>query len=442
MGKEMKKIAVIGLGYVGLPLALAFSKQGFETIGIDLDDKKLQVLKEGRSYIKEISDERVKAAISGKRFSSTKDMRRLKEADVIIICVPTPLTADDEPDMTYLIQAGASVRDHLRHNQIVVLESSTYPGTTREVLKPMLEQSGLIAGTDFYLGYSPERVDPGNRSYPLEVIPKVISGITEKCINAVEDVYRTVFQTVVRISSTDAAEMTKLLENTYRFVNISFINEIAQLCTNMGIDVWEVIEVARSKPFGFSAFFPSPGVGGHCIPVDPVYLQWRSKQFGATSSFIAISREINNKMPVYIIERIKEALSRESLSCVKILVVGVAFKANIDDIRESSSIEMIKLLQREGALVSYHDPYVHEITLQGEKLASYRFNEHERCAYDCAIIAVNHDDLPLQQIIDQVPLVYDTRNALKRMSGKAKIIRLGGEIGVSDERSDIADSTR
>ncbi|MFC5650754.1 nucleotide sugar dehydrogenase [Paenibacillus solisilvae] len=430
MGSNLRKVAVVGLGYVGLPLALAFSKQGNEVIGIDLDDRKLQALEQGRSYIKDIPDEQVKMAFERQRFSATKDMRRLREADVIIICVPTPLTEDNEPDLTYLMQAAANIRDHLRIGQIIVLESSTYPGTTREVLKPTLEQSGLIVGTDIFLGYSPERVDPGNRSYPLEVIPKVISGITEKCASAVEDVYKTVFQTVVKISSTDAAEMTKLLENTYRFVNISFINEIAQLCTSMGIDVWEVIEAARSKPFGFSAFFPGPGVGGHCIPVDPLYLQWRSKQFGAASSFIAISREINHKMPVYIVDRIKEALARESLTGVKILVVGVTFKPNIDDIRESSSIEVMKLLQQEGALLSYYDPYVPEITLQGKKLTGTRLSENELCLADCAIIAVNHDELPLQRIIDYVPLVYDTRNALKGMSGKAKVIRLGG--GVSD----------
>ncbi|MFC4807989.1 nucleotide sugar dehydrogenase [Paenibacillus sp. GCM10023250] len=426
MSSTRKTVAVIGLGYVGLPLAMAFAQYGYTIIGIDLDDRKLQALNEGRSYIKDIPDSLVKSALESHRFSPTKDRRRLQEADVIIICVPTPLTEDNEPDMTYLLQAAADVRDHLRQDQIIVLESSTYPGTTREVLKPMLEQSGLIVGTDIYLGYSPERVDPGNRSYPLEVIPKVISGITEKCAGAVEDVYKTVFRTVVRISSTDAAEMTKLLENAYRFINISFINEIAQLCTRMGIDVWEVIEAARSKPFGFSAFYPSPGVGGHCIPVDPLYLQWRSKQFGASSSFIAIAQEVNHRMPAFVVEGIKEAISRGSLSGVKILVVGVTFKANIDDIRESSSIELIKRLQQEGALISYYDPYVPEITVQGEKLACYRFSENEEGLNDCAIIAVDHDDLPLQRIIDQVPLVYDARNTLKGMSGKAKIIRLGG----------------
>ncbi|WP_094095142.1 nucleotide sugar dehydrogenase [Paenibacillus physcomitrellae] len=435
----MRRIAVVGLGYVGLPLALAFSKQGHEVIGIDLDDQKLQMLKEGRSYIRDIPDEQVKESMEKQEFSATRDIRRLREADVIIICVPTPLNLDEEPDLTYLMQAAANIRDHLRRGQIIVLESSTYPGTTREVLKPMLEQSGLIVGKDIFLGYSPERVDPGNRSYPLEVIPKVVSGVTDRCASAVEDVYRTVFQTVVRISSTDAAEMTKLLENTYRFVNISFINEMARLCTGMGIDIWEVIEAARSKPFGFSAFYPSPGAGGHCIPVDPLYLQWRSKQFGISSSFIAVSREINHSMPVYIIQQIKDALSLGALSGVKILIVGVTFKPNIDDIRESSSIEMIKRLQQEGAIVSYYDPYVHEITVQGQKLTGVRMNEDEssRYDYDCAIIAVNHDGLPLKQIMDQVPLVYDTRNALKGISGAAKVIRLGGGVQDSEEDSSL-----
>ncbi|ANS76814.1 UDP-N-acetyl-D-glucosamine dehydrogenase [Paenibacillus yonginensis] len=428
MGNRLKKVAVVGLGYVGLPLALAFSKQGYKVTGIDLDERKLQLLKEGRSYIQDIPDQQVKESAQRRQFSATREMHRLREADVIIICVPTPLNGDDEPDLTYLMQAAASIRDHLRRGQIIVLESSTYPGTTREVLKPLLEQSGLSVGTDVFLGYSPERVDPGNRHYPLEVIPKVVSGITDKCARAVEDVYKTVFQTVVRISSTDAAEMTKLLENTYRFVNISFINEIAQLCNSMGIDVWEVIEAARSKPFGFSAFFPSPGAGGHCIPVDPLYLQWRAKQFGATSSFIAASREINHRMPRYIVERIKEALSRESLSGVKILVVGVAFKPNIDDTRESSAIQLIECLQQDGAAVSYYDPYVHEVRVQGKLLTSVHIsgNPVSQSEYDCAIIAVNHEGLPLQQLIDQIPLVYDTRNALKGMQGTAKVIRLGG----------------
>ncbi|MDO7907628.1 nucleotide sugar dehydrogenase [Paenibacillus sp. JX-17] len=432
MRTNRRTVAVVGLGYVGLPLAILFAGKGYKVIGIDLDDRKLEVLAEGRSYIKDIPDERVKRAVEKQKFTSTKDMGRLRDADAVMICVPTPLDQNHEPDLTYLMQAAVSIRDHLHPGQMIVLESSTYPGTTREVLKPMLEQSGLVVGSDIFVGYSPERVDPGNRSYPLEGIPKVISGITEECATVIEELYKTVFQNVVRVSSTDAAEMTKLLENTYRFVNISFINEMAQLCSSMGIDVWEVIEAARSKPFGFSAFFPSPGVGGHCIPVDPLYLQWRSKQFGMSSSFIAVSSEVNQQMPAFIVERVKEALSLESLSGVNILVAGVAFKANIDDVRESSSITMISLLRQEGARVAYHDPYVSEITVQGEELTSTRIDEIEQGLYDCAIIAVNHDDLPLQQILDQVPLVYDTRNALKGLSGKARVIRLGANDGSTD----------
>ncbi|MGG6311764.1 nucleotide sugar dehydrogenase [Paenibacillus macerans] len=418
-------IAIVGLGYVGLPLAETYLDRGFRVIGIDKDENKLKVLREGRSYIAGISDAKIKGFVQGQRLLVMSDFSGITAAEAVIICVPTPLTEQHVPDLTYLIDAAEQIGDNARSGQLVALESSTYPGTTREVILPLLEKSGLKAGVDLYVGFSPERVDPGNRRFPLPEIPKIVSGITEACAERTEELYRTVFRTVVRVSSTETAEMAKLLENTFRFVNISFINEFAVLCDKLGINVWEVVEAASSKPFGFKAFYPGPGVGGHCIPVDPIYLQWKARQLGAASSFIEASSRVNDGMPAYVVSRIKEELNSPLLTDKRILVLGVTFKEDVADIRESSSIDMIRLLMAEGAEVAYHDPLVPEFEVGGIRLKSIHLEADRLASADCVLLAVNHRGLPLQEVVEHAPFVFDTRNAAAGRKGKARIVALG-----------------
>lgn len=421
----VQSVAVIGLGYVGLPLALTFIKKGINVIGIDLDGNKLRILKQGLSYLPDISDETVNSAISRQHLIVTNDYSAVEQAEAVIICVPTPLDQDHNPDLRYLEQVGRSLNPHIRNETLVVLESSTYPGTTKEVLKPLLEQGGRKLGEHFCLAYSPERIDPGNMEYPLEAIPKIISGVTEQCVQRLFDLYSQVFDKLVKVTSTEAAELSKLLENSYRFVNISFINEFAILCDRMNINIWEVIEAARTKPYGFSAFYPGPGIGGHCIPVDPLYLQWRSRQFGLTSRFIEYSQMINIGMPRYIVEQIKSQLSVETLESTGILVIGAAYKRDIGDMRESSAVEMMRLLLEEGANLSYHDPFVSEITINGHELRSVELSEQNLKAQDCVLLATNHSGLPLQHIVDHSAFIFDTRNMTDGYSGNARIVRLG-----------------
>lgn len=420
-----QSIAVVGLGYVGLPLALAFINKDFHVTGIDLDQKKLQSLRQGVSYLPDISDESITEAMTHKRFIVTDDYACICEVDAVVICVPTPLNEEHKPDLRYLEQVGRSLGKQIKKGQLIVLESSTYPGTSREVLKPLLEEEGYKVGEDIFLAYSPERIDPGNQQYKLEAIPKVISGITEQCAQRIYDLYNRVFQEVVRVSSTEVAELSKLLENSYRFVNISFINEFAMICDRMNINVWEVIEAARTKPYGFSAFYPGPGIGGHCIPVDPLYLQWKSKQYGVSSRFIETSQTINLSMPQYILERIKEGLSVSTLKNIHILVVGITYKRNLSDTRESSALEIMKLMVREGAKLSYHDPYVPEISVNGYRMNSLELTEQSLKNNDGVVIITDHTKLPLQLIVDHAAFVYDTRNISKGLSGNARVIRLG-----------------
>lgn len=419
-------VAIIGLGYVGLPLAVAFMNQGFKVIGIDVDEHKVQTLRSGTSYIDDVPGEAIQFSITKEAFEVTSDFSRLVDAEAVIICVPTPLTENQVPDLTYLVQSVNSICGYLHSGQLIVLESSTYPGTTREVLMPLLEKSGLKTGLNMYIGFSPERVDPGNCDYTLEEIPKVVSGITKSCLERTEELYGKVFKQIVKVSSPDTAEMTKLLENTFRFINISFINEFAVLCDKLNINVWEVIEAARSKPFGFTAFYPGPGIGGHCIPVDPLYLLWKTKQIGVSSSFIELSSRINHEMPSYCIARMKEAMQRSSLKGARIMVLGVTFKEHVADIRESSSIDLIELLLQEGSEVSYYDPYITDIVVKGKVLNSIEIDNSQLCATDCVLIATPHKQLPLQQVVDFASFVFDTRNATHGLSGKATIVTLGG----------------
>lgn len=419
-------IAIVGMGYVGLPLAETYLDQGFRVIGLDKDEEKLRLLRSGRSYIAGVPDEKIKRYADAQRLTVTSDFGGIASAEAVIICVPTPLTDQHVPDMTYLIDAAEKIGEHLQPGQLVALESSTYPGTTREVILPLLQKSGLHPGTDFFVGFSPERVNPGSRRYPLRDIPKIVSGVTAACTDRMEELYRAAFRTVVRVSSTETAEMAKLLENTFRFVNISFINEFALLCDQLGINVWEVVEAASSKPFGFKAFYPGPGVGGHCIPVDPIYLQWKAQQMGVASSFIEISSRINREMPAYIVSRLQEELKGSSLVGKRILVIGITFKEDVADIRESSVLELIRLLMDAGAKVEYHDPLIPEVKIGGVKLLSVELKEERLASSDGVVLAVHHRGLPLEDVVEHAPFVFDTRNASAGLQGKARIVTLGG----------------
>ncbi|GAA0133339.1 nucleotide sugar dehydrogenase [Paenibacillus sp. YSY-4.3] len=421
-----RTIAIIGLGYVGLPLAEAFLEKKYSVIGIDMDEHKIQSLKLGKSYIADVADGVIKLAVEQGRLRISSDFSDINPAEAIIICVPTPLTKEHVPDLSFLIDAAKSLRDYLQPGQLVTLESSTYPGTTREVLLPLLEQSGLKTGRDLFIGFSPERVDPGNDEYRLTAIPKIVSGVTDTCAVRTEQLYKSVFSKVIKVSSTDTAEMTKLLENTFRFVNISFINEFAILCDKLNINVWEVVEAASSKPFGYTAFYPGPGIGGHCIPVDPHYLQWKTQQIGESSSYIELSSRINESMPAYVLSKIKEAIGQDMLKGCRIFVLGVTFKKNVADIRGSSSIELIRLLVQEGAKVSYDDPYIKKLDIDGSMLQATQACKTEFRLADCVIIATDHRELPLREVLKHSRLVFDTRNATAGMSGKAKVIVLGG----------------
>lgn len=420
-----RMIAIVGLGYVGLPLAATFIDQGFRVIGIDKDESKLRMLEAGQSYIADVPNEKVERWVQTKQLRVTPDFHMIAAAEAVIICVPTPLTEHQTPDLSPLMDAAKRIGEHLRPGQLVSLESSTYPGTTKEVLLPLLAARGLRIGQDFFVGFSPERVDPGNSKFPLPEIPKVISGITEACAARMEELYQIAFRKIVRVSSTETAEMTKLLENTFRFINISFINEFAIVCDKLGINVWEVIAAASSKPFGFTPFSPGPGVGGHCIPVDPLYLQWKTRQLGLNTSFIDISARLNDEMPRYVADRIREELQRPVLEGAHILVIGVTFKENIADIRESSAIEVIRLLLAQGAAVDYHDPLISEIVVDGIRLKSVALDAQQLQAADCVVVAVNHRGLPLREIAEHAALVFDTRNALSEYRSKDNIVTLG-----------------
>lgn len=426
----MESVAIIGLGYVGLPLALAFFQKGFHVVGIDSDRRKIHSIRAGESYLPDVSNDILKSVVDSGDFAVTNDFNWISEVEAIVICVPTPLDEQNNPDLSYLTNAGSSIQKHMKRGQFIVLESSTYPGTTTEILRPLLEREGWAAGTDFYLGYSPERIDPGNIRHPLATVPKIISGVTEQCARKAFELYNAVFDQVVLASSTEVAEMAKILENSYRLVNISFINEFATLCDRMNIDVWEVIEAAGTKPYGFSKFFPGPGVGGHCIPVDPMYLQWKSKKSGLSSEFIELSAVMNHRMPSYIVNRVKACLPFSHLKGARILIVGLAYKKDINDIRESAAVELMRLFHQEGCRLEYHDPYVPTFEWNGAIYRSIDLSESNLINTDCVIIATGHSHLPIQKLLDYAPLIYDTRNVTKGLSGKARVIRLGGGANV------------
>jgi UDP-N-acetyl-D-glucosamine dehydrogenase len=412
---KQAKVGVIGLGYVGLPLAVEFARQGFRVTGFDVDQTKARAINDGRSYIPDVPEADLASAVNAGRLQATADMSRLSDMDVIDIAVPTPLRKTKDPDLSYVVQAVEACADALQPGQLIVLESTTYPGTTDEVVQPMLEARGLNADVDFFLAFSPERVDPGNPQYQTRNIPKIVGGVGPASTDVAAALYSSAVDTVVPVSSTRVAEMVKLLENTFRAVNIGLVNEIALMSHKMDIDVWEVIDAARTKPFGFMPFYPGPGLGGHCIPIDPFYLSWKARQSGFECRFIELAGHVNSSMPDYVVERVAEALNtvRKPINGSRILLVGVAYKKNVNDMRESPALDILELLVRRGAVVSYCDPWVPELTHNARVMRSTELSSALAERPDCAIICTDHAAFDYDALVSSGTLIVDTRNALR-----------------------------
>ena len=414
------KTAIVGLGYVGLPLSLQFAKSGVTVIGLDIDTKKVDLLNQGKSFIKHITSEAVTEAVQNGTFSASTDFKRIREVDAVIICVPTPLNKNREPDISYIIETGKAIARHLQKGTLVVLESTTYPGTTDEDLRAVLEiGSGMEAGKDFHLAFSPEREDPGNPDSKVAIIPKVVGGYTPKCLQLATELYSKAIKTIVPVSSCRAAEATKLLENTFRGVNIALVNELKVVYSAMGIDVWEVINAAKTKPFGFMAFYPGPGLGGHCIPIDPFYLTWKAREYGQNTRFIELAGEVNTAMPDYVVHRVADALNekQKSVSGSKVLILGLAYKPNVDDERESPSYVLMEKLQARGAKVAYYDPYVPIIRPTREHAhwtgtKSVEWNRETIESYDLVLISTNHACVNYTELASWSKCIVDTRNAM------------------------------
>jgi UDP-N-acetyl-D-glucosamine dehydrogenase len=421
---KQARLGVIGLGYVGLPLAIEFARAGFHVVGFDVDQSKVDALNSGKSYIPDVSSEDVAEAVKAGLFKATIDERALADVDIIDICVPTPLRKTRDPDLSYVVQAVETTARVLRKGQLVILESTTYPGTTDEVVQPALEAKGLKAGEDFYLAFSPERVDPGNPTFQTRNIPKVVGGNDEASARAAVAFYSQVIDTVVPVTSTRVAEMVKLLENTFRAVNIGMVNELALMCHRMNIDVWEVIDAAKTKPFGFMPFYPGPGLGGHCIPIDPYYLSWKARQSGFEARFIELAGNINGAMPEYVVQRTAEALNsaRKALNGSRVHVFGVAYKRDVNDLRESPALDIMELLMRRGAIVSYTDPYIPSVEHGALNLKTVSEDKAADGA-DCALIITDHKVFDYERLAKAFPLVVDTRNALRKIDSD-KIFRL------------------
>jgi UDP-N-acetyl-D-glucosamine dehydrogenase len=413
--RRAARCGVIGLGYVGLPLALEFARVGFRVVGIDLDERKVQAIQDGRSYIVDVSDDEIARPVREGKFSATTDFSVISDLDTINICVPTPLRKTKDPDLTHVVSAVSEIRKYLRPGQLVILESTTYPGTTEEVVRPALEASGLEVGQDFCLAFSPERIDPGNPNFGTRNIPKVVGGVTARCTEVARHLYEASVDTVVPVSSTQVAEMVKLLENTFRSVNIGLVNEIALMCSALKINVWEVIEAAKTKPFGFMAFYPGPGLGGHCIPIDPFYLSWKAKMNGFDARFIELAGHINESMPRFVVERITDALNRhrKSIRGSRVHVLGVAYKAGVNDIRESPALNVMKILTDKGAVLSYTDPYIPVVREEGLELDSVPLEAARMKAVDCVVILTAHREIDYDLVVRSAPLIVDTRNALQ-----------------------------
>ena len=420
------KIAIVGLGYVGLPLSLQFARSGVEVLGLDIDPVKVDSLNRGKSYIKHIESKTIQAQLTAKSFSASTDFNKIQTVEAVIICVPTPLNKNREPDISYIIKTGDAIAPHLQKGVVVVLESTTYPGTTDEDLRAVLEAgSGLKAGKDFHLAFSPEREDPGNPDSRVALIPKVVGGYTAACRDKAIAVYNRAIQTIVPVSSCRAAEATKLLENIFRGVNIALVNELKMVYAAMGIDVWEVIDAARTKPFGFMAFYPGPGLGGHCIPIDPFYLTWKAREYGQSTRFIELAGEVNTAMPEQVVHRVMEALNarKKAVNDSRVLIVGLAYKADVDDMRESPTFKLLDFLKARGARVAYYDPYVPVIgptrehaEWKGEK--SVKWNRKTITAFDLVLIATAHKSVNYQELAEWADLIVDTRNAMASIKTK------------------------
>ena len=419
---------MIGLGYVGLPLALEIASAGFKVVGIDLDQNKINNLKEGKSYVGDVSDQTMAGAIRTGRFTPTSDFSALRDVDTVSICVPTPLSKSRDPDISFILTATEKIRKYLHAGQLIVLESTTYPGTTDELILPELESSGLRVGTDFFLAFSPERIDPGNTAFNTHNTPKIVGGITETCTEVARIFYSQFIERVIAVSSTKCAEMVKLLENTFRSVNIGMVNELALMCDVLGVDVYEVIDAAATKPFGFIPFYPGPGLGGHCIPIDPHYLAWKLKALNFQARFIGLAAEINGMMPSVVTTLVSEGLNRfsKSIRGSRVLILGVAYKKNVSDCRESPALDVMRMLIEKGAILSYNDPFVTTLRMNGNTLKSIELSSDNIESQDCTIILTDHAAYDFRRITAASKLVVDTRNATKDLQQfKDKIIKLG-----------------
>ena len=422
------RVSVLGLGYVGLPLAVVFANAGFKVTGFDLVKSKVESINLGKSYILDIDDNQIDKLVKQGNLRATTDFSELGQMDAISICVPTPLRKTRDPDLSYILSVSELLKQYIHSGTVVVLESTTYPGTTRELILPRLtEASGLEVGKDFFLAFSPERVDPGRKDWTTINTPKVIGGITPQCTKVAAAWYEQAIKKVVRVSSTEVAEMTKLLENTFRMINIGLVNEMAIMSDRLGIDIWEVIEAASTKPFGFMKFLPGPGLGGHCIPIDPLYLSWKLRSLNYYARFIDLASEINTKMPRYVVGKVQDALNEQCkpLRDCKILILGVTYKPDIDDIRESPALDIIHLLKEKGAEVSYHDPYIKQISQNEVKMKSISNLSKSVKTADCVVIITNHSTYDYSAILKDASLIVDTRNALSKMGhGNSKVVKL------------------
>jgi UDP-N-acetyl-D-glucosamine dehydrogenase len=434
--EKKARVGVIGLGYVGLPLLVEFASSGFKGIGFEVDEKKSSQINDGQSYIGDVPSSRLHKLVAGDRLRATTDFDHLADCDAIIICVPTPLRKTKEPDVSYILAAAEQIKQRLRRGQLIILESTTYPGTTDEVLLPMFEETGLKLDQDFLLAFSPERVDPGNPQFLTHNIPKVVGGVTDDSTEVAAHLYSQIVSDVHAVSSARVAEAAKLLENTFRAVNIGMANEMARLCYALNIDTWEVIRAAATKPFGFMPFYPGPGIGGHCIPLDPHYLSWKARQHGFDSRFISLAEEVNSRMPEHVVQLVADGLNEECkpMKNSRILLLGVAYKKDIDDVRESPALSIIDRLRAKGAQVRYHDPFVKElrfddahIDASGDPLQSVTLTDEELKSADCLIIVTDHSGIDYQRACSHTSLIVDTRNALNgelRRKSSARIIRL------------------
>jgi len=435
--KKKAVVGVVGLGYVGLPLSLTFARKGFHVIGIDISEKRVEKLKKGISYISDVSSSDIKRALLENKFEVTTHFGTVQKLDAVIICVPTPLrrkpkesshhSLEREPDMSYIKKAVTKIKNNIRKGQIIVLESTTYPGTTQEILLPVLESSGLKEGKDFFLAFSPERIDPGNKVYKTENTPKIIGGISKSSTDIAKFLYDQVIKKVVPVSSAQAAEMVKLLENTFRIVNIALVNEIATLSEKFNLDIWEVIDAAKTKPYGYMPFYPGPSVGGHCIPVDPLYLSWKAKKYGFETKFINLASSVNESMPGYVVDRVEKVLlaKKKKIKGSNILVIGVAYKKNVKDLRESPSIGIINHLKTKKAKISYLDPYFPYFRIAGIDLTTIKCDKKTLKKFDCAILVTDHSNLKYKFLAKHLKLIFDTRNIFARKNIKGRnIIKL------------------